>query len=261
MALPSSSPLQLACFCNAQWEHPHVFVTWRETCSIQSINPIDPFTRLPLTHSPLYSWASGWALNLYLPIQPCCRDLCSPYLHHGKLRRCARLDYLLTENGSLLSFHSMYTLIPILRVKPTTPRRFRCPPMPANSTLRECWLTPQIEEALKLYQRALKFHTDGDWDEAHKAYDELFSSDIFQADSLSGDIDDEQVPNASQNRTTPINSDSNMFHRSTPAIHHQPPLCRLFSTSHTRTMAPSSWTNFMRMAATHRPSCLRSTKR
>ncbi|KAI5841141.1 hypothetical protein DFP73DRAFT_516695 [Morchella snyderi] len=51
----------------------------------------------------------------------------------------------------------------------------------------------QIEEALKLYQRALKLHTDGEWDEAHKAYDELFSSDIFQADSLSGDIDDEQV--------------------------------------------------------------------
>jgi outer membrane protein assembly factor BamD (BamD/ComL family) len=41
---------------------------------------------------------------------------------------------------------------------------------------------------LKLYQRALKLHTDGEWEEAHRAYDELFSSDIFQ-----GDAEEEEV--------------------------------------------------------------------
>jgi outer membrane protein assembly factor BamD (BamD/ComL family) len=40
----------------------------------------------------------------------------------------------------------------------------------------------QIEEALKLYQRALKLHTDGAWEEANKAYDDLFQSEIFQID-------------------------------------------------------------------------------
>ncbi|KAL7269105.1 Histone transcription regulator 3 [Rhizina undulata] len=41
----------------------------------------------------------------------------------------------------------------------------------------------QIEEALKLYQKALKLHHDGEWAEAHKAYDELFKSAIFLADA------------------------------------------------------------------------------
>jgi outer membrane protein assembly factor BamD (BamD/ComL family) len=40
----------------------------------------------------------------------------------------------------------------------------------------------QIEEALKLYQQALRLHTDRHWEEAQKAYDELFQSEIFQLD-------------------------------------------------------------------------------
>ncbi|CCX34661.1 Similar to Histone transcription regulator 3 homolog; acc. no. Q2UBW0 [Pyronema omphalodes CBS 100304] len=40
----------------------------------------------------------------------------------------------------------------------------------------------QIEEALKLYQQALKFHTEGAWDDAQKAYKELFQSEIFRLD-------------------------------------------------------------------------------
>jgi outer membrane protein assembly factor BamD (BamD/ComL family) len=40
----------------------------------------------------------------------------------------------------------------------------------------------QIEEALKLYQRALRLHTDGEWEEAHKAYEDLFRSEIFEVD-------------------------------------------------------------------------------
>lgn len=45
----------------------------------------------------------------------------------------------------------------------------------------------QIEEALKLYQRALKLHTDGAWTEAENAYADLFQSEIFQLDP---DFDD-----------------------------------------------------------------------
>ncbi len=41
----------------------------------------------------------------------------------------------------------------------------------------------QIEEALKLYQRALKLHTDGAWEEARKAYADLFASELFQVDT------------------------------------------------------------------------------
>jgi outer membrane protein assembly factor BamD (BamD/ComL family) len=40
----------------------------------------------------------------------------------------------------------------------------------------------QIEAALKLYQQALRLHTDRQWEEAQKAYDELFQSEIFQLD-------------------------------------------------------------------------------
>ncbi|KAA8895625.1 hypothetical protein FN846DRAFT_968781 [Sphaerosporella brunnea] len=40
----------------------------------------------------------------------------------------------------------------------------------------------QIEEALKLYQQALRLHTDRQWEEAQKAYDELFESEIFHLD-------------------------------------------------------------------------------
>lgn len=46
----------------------------------------------------------------------------------------------------------------------------------------------QIEEALKLYQQALRHHTDRQWDKAQKAYGELFQSEIFQIDV------EEQVP-------------------------------------------------------------------
>ncbi|TGZ82588.1 hypothetical protein EX30DRAFT_317948 [Ascodesmis nigricans] len=41
----------------------------------------------------------------------------------------------------------------------------------------------QIEEALKLYQRALKLHGDGELEEAKKAYEDLFKSEIFQRDT------------------------------------------------------------------------------
>jgi outer membrane protein assembly factor BamD (BamD/ComL family) len=40
----------------------------------------------------------------------------------------------------------------------------------------------QIEEALKHYQKALRLHTEGNWEEAEKAYDELFRSEIFDLD-------------------------------------------------------------------------------
>lgn len=40
----------------------------------------------------------------------------------------------------------------------------------------------QIEEALKVYQRALRLHTDGAWEDAQKAYEDLFQSEIFQLD-------------------------------------------------------------------------------
>lgn len=44
----------------------------------------------------------------------------------------------------------------------------------------------QIEEALKLYQTALKLHSDRQWLEAEKAYNALFESEIFKyAESLS----------------------------------------------------------------------------
>lgn len=40
----------------------------------------------------------------------------------------------------------------------------------------------RIEEALKLYQVALKLHTEGKWEEANQAYEDLFQSEIFGLD-------------------------------------------------------------------------------
>lgn len=59
---------------------------------------------------------------------------------------------------------------------------------PAPQSIGLADSSSQIEEALKLYQRALKLHTDGEWEEAHSAYDELFGSELFQEDA-----EDEEV--------------------------------------------------------------------
>lgn len=38
----------------------------------------------------------------------------------------------------------------------------------------------ELENALKLYQDALKLHYKGDWDGAFDAYDSLLASDVLQ---------------------------------------------------------------------------------
>ncbi|KAF8457831.1 hypothetical protein BGX38DRAFT_1139298 [Terfezia claveryi] len=53
----------------------------------------------------------------------------------------------------------------------------------------------QIEEALKIYQRAIKAHSEGNWQEAECAYDELFKSEIFgQAENA---LDDTPIASTS----------------------------------------------------------------
>jgi len=50
----------------------------------------------------------------------------------------------------------------------------------------------QIEEALKIYQKAIKAHSEGNWQEAEGAYEELFKlskSEIFdQAENAVGPL-------------------------------------------------------------------------
>ncbi|KAF3205461.1 Histone transcription regulator 3 [Orbilia oligospora] len=40
----------------------------------------------------------------------------------------------------------------------------------------------QIEEALKLHQKALKLHSEKEWKLAGETFEELFRSEIFQQD-------------------------------------------------------------------------------
>jgi hypothetical protein len=98
----------------------------------------------------------------------------------------------------------------------------------------------QIEEALKLYQQALRHHTDGTWEEASKAYEELFRSEIFRLD-----VEEQVLPSQSESVSVSENRVAESRHgsRSTDATVTLHPLYLSFTTYPSRIAVPLSWTD------------------
>ncbi|KAK5069807.1 Histone transcription regulator 3 [Lithohypha guttulata] len=66
----------------------------------------------------------------------------------------------------------------------------------------------QLEEALKLYQNALRLHSQGPayYQAAREAYDELFSSEVFKYPEAASDFDHDSIDEVSPVLTLPVNA-------------------------------------------------------